>query len=71
MLYFTICYAIVIAISLSTNVRTNKVIAGWSVQFPPENWKAVRAGWIRYHVLRTLVSVPGLIGYILSVLLGR
>jgi hypothetical protein len=66
-----VCYAIVIAISLSTNVRTNKVIAGWSVQSPPDNWKAVRAGWVRYHVLRTLVSVPALIGYILSVLLGR
>jgi hypothetical protein len=66
-----VCYAVVLAISLSTNVRTNKLIAGWSIQAPPDNWKAVRAGWIRYHVLRTLVSVPGLICYILSCLLGR
>ena len=66
-----VCYAVVIGIGLSTNVRTNKAIAGWSVQSPPDNWKAVRAGWIRYHVLRTLVSVPGLICYILSSLLGR
>ena len=66
-----VCYAVVLAISLATNVRTNKLIAGWSIQFPPDNWKAVRAGWIRYHVLRTLVSVPGLICYILSSLLGR
>jgi hypothetical protein len=66
-----ICYAVVIAISLSTNVRTNKLIGGWSIQSPPDNWKAVRAGWIRYHVVRTLVSVPGLICYILSSLLGR
>ena len=66
-----VCYAVVIAISLSTNVRTNRVIAAWSVQSPPDDWKAVRAGWIRYHVLRTLVSVPGLICYILSSLLGR
>jgi hypothetical protein len=66
-----VCYAVVIGISLSTNVRTNKAIAGWSVQSPPDNWKAVRAAWIRYHVLRTLVSVPGLICYILSSLLGR
>jgi hypothetical protein len=66
-----ICYAVVIAIILSTNVRTNKLIGGWSIQSPPDNWKAVRAGWIRYHVVRTLVSVPGLICYILSSLLGR
>jgi hypothetical protein len=66
-----VCYAVVIAITLPTNLRTNKLIGGWSIQSPPDNWKAVRAGWIRYHVLRTLVSVPGLICYILSSLLGR
>jgi hypothetical protein len=66
-----VCYAVVIAITLPTNLRTNKLIGGWSIQSPPDNWKAVRTGWIRYHVLRTLVSVPGLICYILSSLLGR
>ena len=65
-----VCYAVVLAISLSTNVRTNKLIAGWSVQSPPDNWRAIRTGWIRYHVLRTLVSVPGLICCLLSGLLG-
>jgi hypothetical protein len=64
------CYAVVIAISLSTNVRINKLIAGWSIQSPPDNWKAIRAGWIGWHVLRTLVSVPGLVCYILSGLLS-
>ena len=64
------CYAVVLAIGLSTNVRTNKLIAGWSIQSPPDNWRAIRTGWIRYHVLRTLVSVPGLICYLLSGLLG-
>ena len=65
-----VCYAVVLAISLATNVRTNKLIAGWSIQSPPDNWRAIRTGWIRYHVLRTLVSVPGLICCILSGLLG-
>ena len=63
-------YAAVIAISLSTNVPTNKAIAGWSIQSPPDNWKAVRAGWIRWHILRTLVSVPALVCYLLSGLLA-
>jgi hypothetical protein len=65
-----VCYAVVLAIALSTNVRINKLIAGWSIESPPDNWRAIRAGWIRYHVLRTLVSVPGLICCILSGLLG-
>ena len=65
-----VCYAVVLAISLSTNVRTNKLIAGWSIQSPPDNWRVIRTGWIRYHVLRTLVSVPGLTCCILSGLLG-
>jgi hypothetical protein len=65
-----VCYAGVIAITLPTNLRTNKLIAGWSIQSPPVNWRAVRTGRIRFHVLRTLVSVPGLICCILSGLLG-
>jgi hypothetical protein len=65
-----VCYAVVIAITLPTNLRTNKLIGGWSIQSPPDNWRAIRTGWIRYHVLRTLVSVPGLICCILSGLLG-
>ena len=63
-------YAAVLAISLSSNVPTNKAIAGWSIQSPPDNWKAVRAGWIRWHILRTLVSVPALVCYLLSGLLA-
>ena len=66
----SVCYAVVLAISLATNVRTNKLIAGWSIQSPPDNWKAIRAAWIGWHVLRTLVSVPGLICCLLSGLLG-
>jgi uncharacterized membrane protein len=60
----------VIAISLSTNVPTNRAIASWSIQSPPENWKAIRAGWIRWHILRTLLSVPALVCYLLAGLLA-
>ena len=41
-----VCYAVVIAISLSTNVRTNKVIAAWSVQSRPTTGRpSARAGF--------------------------
>src|SRR6516162_4122597 len=48
-----VCYAVVIAITLPTNWRTNRLIAGWSIKSPPDNWKAIRAAWIGWHVLRT------------------
>ena len=63
-------YAAVIALSLSTNVPTNRAIASWSMQSPPDNWQALRAGWIRWHILCTLVSVPALVCYLLSGLLA-
>lgn len=63
------CYAAVLAISLATGVRMNRQIAGWQVTHPPENWMKVRARWIRFHILRTLVSIPALLSYLTSVML--
>ena len=65
------CYAAVLAIALSTNVRTNKQIERWSVQRPPDDWTLVRASWLRFHVVRTLFSLPGLACYILACLVSR
>jgi uncharacterized membrane protein len=67
----TICYAAVLAVSLPTNVRINKQIARWSVQVPPDDWSSIRARWIRFHIARTLLSLPGLAFYILACLVGR
>ena len=66
-----VCYAAVLAIALSTNVRINKQIACWSVQSPPDDWTHIRASWIRFHIVRTLFSLPGLACYILACLVGR
>jgi uncharacterized membrane protein len=66
-----ICYVAVIAITLPTNLRINNLIARWSIEAPPENWTTVRARWIRFHILRTLISVPALASYVLSVLLSK
>ena len=63
------CYAAVIGISLATGVRINKSVARWRIESPPENWAAIRARWIRFHILRTLISIPALGCCILSVLL--
>jgi hypothetical protein len=63
------CYAAVIAISLPTGVRMNQRIARWSIESPPDDWAHIRARWIRFHILRTLISVPGLACYLLSGLL--
>jgi uncharacterized membrane protein len=67
----SVCYVAVLAISLSTNVRINNQIARWSVQSPPDDWAPVRARWIRFHILRTLFSLPGLAFYVLACLVNR
>jgi hypothetical protein len=61
-----VCYALVIAIGLPTCVRINHQIASWSIQNPPREWAEVRARWIRFHVIRTLFSVPAFAVYALA-----
>ena len=63
-------YVAVLAIGLPTCVRMNKIVAQWSIENPPNNWTSFRARWIRFHILRTLVSIPALAAYILSCLLA-
>jgi len=67
----TVCYAAVLAIALSTNVRINKQVARWSVQNPPEDWTLIRASWVRFHIVRTLFSLPALACCILACLIRR
>ena len=66
----SVCYAAVLAIALSTDVRINKQIECWSVESPSDDWSAVRSRWIRFHIVRTLFSLPGLAFYILSCLVS-
>jgi hypothetical protein len=68
-LFGVFCYAAVVVISLATDVRINNQVARWPIAHPPENWMEVRARWIRFHILRTLVSVPALLSYLASVML--
>jgi uncharacterized membrane protein len=61
-----LCYALVLIITLPTNLRINHQIASWSIQNPPQEWAQVRARWIRFHVIRTLFSVPAFALYVLA-----
>jgi uncharacterized membrane protein len=67
----SVCYLAVLAITLPTCARINKQIARWSVQSPPDDWTPIRARWVRFHIIRTLFSLPGLACYILTCLVGR
>ena len=67
----SVCYAAVLTISLSTNVRINKQVARWLVQSPPDDWTLIRASWVRFHIVRTLFSLPALACYILACLVSR
>ena len=61
-----VCYAFVIIIGVPTCVRINHQIASWSIQNPPREWAQIRARWIRFHILRTLFSLPAFAGYVLA-----
>jgi hypothetical protein len=63
-----VCYALVIIIGVPTCVRINYLIASWSIQNPPREWTQMRARWIRFHVIRTLFSVPAFAIYLLAVM---
>ena len=63
------CYAAVIAITVPTCLRINKQVARWSIENPPGDWATVRARWIRFHVIRTLFSVPGFVLYAAALIL--
>jgi len=65
-----VCYALVIAITLPTCLRINNQIKSWSVVNPPREWAQVRAQWVRFHVIRTLFSVPGFVVYALAAILA-
>ena len=65
-----VCYALVIAIALPTCVRINHQIKSWSIVNPPREWAQMRAQWIRFHVIRTLFSVPGFVVYTLAAILA-
>jgi uncharacterized membrane protein len=62
------CYAGVLTITLSTNLPINQQIASWSIQSPPDDWIQIRANWIRFHIIRTIISLPGLACYVLACL---
>jgi Domain of unknown function (DUF1772) len=61
-----VCYALVIVIGVPTCVRINHQIASWSIQNPPCEWAQTRTRWIRFHVTRTLFSVPAFVVYVLA-----
>jgi hypothetical protein len=63
-----VCYALVIVVGVPTCVRINHQIASWSIQNPPREWSQIRARWIRFHVIRTLFSVPAFAIYLLAVM---
>jgi uncharacterized membrane protein len=63
-------YALVLIVAVSTNVRINHRVASWSIQNPPGNWAQMRARWIRFHIIRTLFSVPAFAVYALAAILN-
>jgi hypothetical protein len=66
-----VCYALVLIITLPTCARINHQVSFWSIENPPADWAAVRARWIRFHIIRTLCSLPAFAVYVLAALSDR
>ena len=66
-----VCYALVLTMTLPTNLRINHQIESWSIQNPPQGWAQTGARWIRFHVIRTLFSVPAFAVYVLAAMSSR
>ena len=64
-----VCSALVIIIGVPTCVRINHQIASWSIQNPPRDWDQTRERWIRFHIIRTLFSVPAFFLYAATMIL--
>jgi uncharacterized membrane protein len=65
------CYAAGLFVSVTKCLPLNKEVERWSINNPPSNWATIRERWLRFHIVRTLLSVPGLASYILSCLLSH
>jgi hypothetical protein len=61
------CYALGIIAGVPS-VSINHQIASWSIQNPPPEWAQTRARLIRFHIIRTLFSVPAFALYLLAVM---
>jgi hypothetical protein len=61
-----VCYALVTVIGVPTCARINHQIESWSIQNPPRDRAQIRARWLKYHIIRTLFSVPAFAVYVLA-----
>ncbi len=65
-----VCYAMVLIIGVPTCVRINQQIEHWSIQQPPVDWAKTRERWIRFHIIRTLFSIPAFVLLVLATTAG-
>ena len=61
----------VILTSRYGNVRTNRVIEGWSLAGIPKEYPQMRNRWDAIHAVRTLCGVVALSSYLFAGLMGR
>jgi hypothetical protein len=52
-----VCYALVLIITLPTNLRINHKNESWAIQNPPREWAQIRARWIRFHTPFVLLLI--------------
>lgn len=46
-----------IVITVRIEVPMNRLIATWTAESVPSNWTAIRDGWLRFHLYRTVTGI--------------
>ena len=59
----------VVILSRYFNVRTNKVMSGWSLDAIPAEYPQIRDRWDKVHTIRASCGMLGLTGYLIAALL--
>lgn len=60
-----------LVVTLTVEVPIDNQIKGWTIASMPANWEALRDRWESYHMLRTFMSLAGLVAVTTSTLSNR
>jgi len=64
-------FVVALVVTLVVNVPIDNQIKQWTVETLPTNWEAIRDRWEFYHVVRTFVSLSGLMLIVGAALIPR
>jgi uncharacterized membrane protein len=72
--YFTflgfIFFLIALIVTITIEVPIVKQIVSWADTSLPTNWQQLRDRWLKFHLVRVIAGIVGLISFLVGVALG-